>query len=274
VVAGDLLVASNRGGRFGIYQLRSGDPGAMLPLLADTASALQPALSPDRTRIAFSSDRAGSGYDLFVMDADGRNVHRLTSDPGTEGEPAWSPDGRRIVYTVSPREGPPQLFSMQADGSGARQLTEGKGGSHSPAISPDGRTVVFVSAREGKPELFAMPLDGGEARRLTKTGERESQPHFLPTGEIVYVVDHSKGSRVMRMAPAGGEGTMIFQTEQPIASLAVSRDGRRAAYVTGRLADLLKPKARFALYLQALAPDGTPTAVPLRAGEQVVNPSF
>jgi hypothetical protein len=78
----------------------------------------------------------------------------------------------------------------------------------------------------------------------------------------------------MRVPLAGGEPALVFETEQPIASLAISRDGRRAAYVTGRLADLLKPKARFELFLQPLAPGGTPTAVPLRAGEQVLNPSF
>jgi uncharacterized protein YjdB len=272
LVAGDLFVASNRGGAFGIYQLRSTDPTAMLPVLSDGSPAVQPALSPDRTRLAFSSERAGTGYDLFLMDVDGRNLQRLTTDPGTDGEPVWSPDGRRLVFTRTPREGPPQLFSIQVDGGGLRRLTEGKGGSHSATISPDGRQVAFISSREGRPELYVMPLDGGEARRLTRTGEKESQPRYLPDGTLVYVVSHSKGSRVMRTAN-GTESAVAFETDQPIASLAVSRDGRRVAYVTGRLTDLAKPKARFAFFVQPLA-GGTRVAVPLRAGEQVVNPSF
>jgi uncharacterized protein YjdB len=272
LVAGDLFVASNRGGAFGIYQLRSADPTAMLPVLSDGSPSVQPAISPDRTRVAFSSERAGTGYDLYLMDVDGRNLQRLTTDPGTEGEPVWSPDGRRLVFTGVPRDGPPQLFSIQADGGGLRPLTEGKGGSHSATISPDGRQVAFISSREGKPELYVMPLDGGEARRLTRTGDKESQPRYLPDGTLVYVVSHSKGSRVIRTAN-GGESAVAFETEQPIASLALSRDGRKAAYVTGRLADLAKPKGRFALFVQPLT-GGTPVAVPLRAGEQVVNPSF
>jgi uncharacterized protein YjdB len=272
LVVGDLLVASNRGGAFGIYQLRSADPTAMLPVLSDNSPAIQPALSPDRTRIAFSSERAGAGYDLFVMDADGRNLRRLTSAPGTEGEPAWSPDGRRLVFTGASREGPPQLYSIQSDGTGLRQLTEGKGGSHSATISPDGRQLAFISSRDGKPELYVMPLDGGEARRLTRTGDKESQPRYLADGTLVYVVSHGKGSRVMRTA-GGADTAVALETDQPIASLAVSRDGKRIAYVTGRLADMAKPKARFGLFVQPLA-GGTPVSVPLRAGEQVVNPSF
>jgi hypothetical protein len=272
LVAGDLLVASNRGGAFGIYQTRSADPTALLPILSDGSPSIQPALSPDRTRIAFSSERARAGYDLFVMDVDGRNLQRLTTNAGTEGEPVWSPDGRRIVFTGTAREGPPQLFSVQPDGTGLRQLTEGKGGSHSATVSPDGRQLAFISSREGKPELYVMPLDGGAARRLTRTGDKEAEPRYLPDGTLVYVVSRGKGSRVMRTAN-GGETAVAFETEQPIASLAVSRDGRRVAYVSGRLADLAKPKARFGLFIQPLA-GGTPVAVPLRAGEQVVNPSF
>ena len=73
---------------------------------------------------------------------------------------------------------------------------------------------------------------------------------------------------------AAGESAVLFETDQPIASLAVSRDGRRIAYVAGRLADPAKPKSRFALFLQPLTGGGAPVAVPLRPGEQVLSPSF
>src|SRR5215510_6178178 len=59
------------------------------------------AFSPDGSRIAFRSERDGGG--VFLMDADGSNLRRLTKEGFT---PAWSPDGMEIVYATAPAESP------------------------------------------------------------------------------------------------------------------------------------------------------------------------
>ena len=68
----------------------------LLPVLVDNASNIQVALAPDRTQVAFSSNRNGN-FDIYVMDPDGQRLRRLTSTPAHEGEPAWTPDGRHII---------------------------------------------------------------------------------------------------------------------------------------------------------------------------------
>jgi uncharacterized protein YjdB len=276
VVTAELLVSSNRTGAFGLYQVRGSGTDSLMPLLVDSASNIQAVLSPDRTRIAFSSNRNGS-FDLFVMEADGRSARRITTDGGSEGEPAWTPDGTTIVFTSTQPGAGSQLRSVRADGKDARLLTNSPGGNTSPAVSPDGRSIAFVSAREGNQEIYLTDLTGSEPRRITKTDARESSPRFLPSGELVYVSERggrSKGSRLLRIAPGAAEATPVLDTEQPIASLALSRDGSKAAYVLGRLADAGKGKAQLSLFLQPLAAGATPTQVPLRPGEQTVSPSF
>ncbi len=276
LVTADLLVSSNRSGAFGIYQLRSGAGDTLLPLLVDSAANVYAAISPDRTRIAFSSNRNGS-YDLFVMEADGRNVRRITTDGGTEGEPAWTPDGSRIVFTSTQPGAGSQLRSVLADGKDARLLTNAPGGNQAPAVSPDGQTIAFVSAREGNQEIYLMDPSGANVRRVTKTGVRESNPRFLPNGDLLYLSERggrSKGSRLLRFPAGATEPIPVFETDQQIASLDISRDGERAAYVIGRLTDASKGKAQFSLFLHPLDAGAAPTQIPLRPNEQVVSPSF
>jgi hypothetical protein len=79
---------------------------------------------------------------------------------------------------------------------------------------------------------------------------------------------------LLRIAPGAAAATPVLETEQPIASLAISRDGAKAAYVLGRLADAGKGKAQLNLFVHPLAGGATPTQVPLRPGEQTVSPSF
>ena len=276
VVTADLVLSSNRSGAFGIYQMRSAGVDTLLPILVDEASNVQGVPSPDRTRIAFSSNRHGS-YDLFLMTADGDSLRRLTTDGGTEGEPAWTPDGTRIVFTSTQPGAGSQLRSVLAAGTDPRLLTNSPGGNHSPDVSPDGRTIAFVSAREGNQDVYLMELSGGEARRVTRTEVRESSPRFLPDGGLVYVAERggrSRGSRVLRLAAEGAAPAMVLETDLPIAALSVSRDGERVAYVVGRLTDASRGKAQFSLFIHPLAAGAVPTEVPLRPGEQVVSPAF
>jgi Tol biopolymer transport system component len=62
----------------------------------DSASDGVPAWSPDGTRIAFESERDGN-LEIYVMNADGSGVTRLTNDPASDSTPAWSP------FTGSPQ---------------------------------------------------------------------------------------------------------------------------------------------------------------------------
>jgi uncharacterized protein YjdB len=269
----DLLVASNRSGAFGLYQVRSESPDTLLPVLVDGGGNVQGVRSPDRTRLAYSSSRAGS-YDLYLADADGRNPRRLTADPGNEGEPAWTPDGTRLVYTFTPSGGAPQLVSVRADGTDSRSITASPGGNRSPDVSPDGRRVAFVSLRDGNPEIYESNIDGGEARRVTKTSDKESSPRYLPNGDLIYIVEKGSKARLMRLAAGSAAPMQLAEIDQPVVALDVSRDGDRLAYVAGKLAEAGKGKSQLTLRVQPLAPAAKPMLVPLRPGEQVLSPSF
>ena len=102
-----------------------------------------PSWSPDGRRIAFATT-IGFTTDIYVMDADGSDVTRLTESLGAAIEPAWSPDGTRIAYATtrhdpSPTECDPcnlEIYTMAADGSDQRRITFDPAADRAPSWQP------------------------------------------------------------------------------------------------------------------------------------------
>ena len=134
--------------------------------------------SPDGEQIVFASDRDGD-KEIFIMDADGTNIHQLTSNEENEEFPDWSPDGEEIVFT-SNRYGDEEIFLMNIDGTNLRQLTSNNGMSTYPDWSPDGSQITFSSNRDGDFEIWIMDADGSNQQQLTFNEVEEFIPVWSP----------------------------------------------------------------------------------------------
>lgn len=87
--------------------------------------------------LAFASDRDGTGFQVFVMQATGAKPTQLTTVPGYNARPNWSHDGRRITFTACrAADLSCEIYVMNADGSDARNITNNPGGDVSPAWRP------------------------------------------------------------------------------------------------------------------------------------------
>lgn len=279
VVTGDLLVASSRGGSFGIYALTSAAPEQFHPVIADSGNNVDPAYSPDRSKLAFASDRGGS-LDLYVADADGRNIVRLTTDPAPESEPAWTPDGSRLVFAAT-RAGSRQLYVISASGGEARQLTSLAGGASEPVVSPDGKTVAFTGAltsnRDTPTDIYTIPLQGGASTPITMTKDRlERGPAYLPDGSLTWTQlrkDRKDPDQVVQQPRIGGVSATILTTPLPLQSVAVSRDGNRIAWVVSQAPEDSKAAPQVTLRWRTLA-GGSESSVRLQPGERITSPAF
>jgi Tol biopolymer transport system component len=112
-------------------------------------------------------------YDVYVMNADGTDVRRLTTAAaGSRGSdsPTFSADGRRIVFATDFPDGA-RLFVINRDGTGLRALThDGHLSPTFPTWSPDGRSIAFTSSQDGRTSIYVMEADGSRVRRLTGNG--------------------------------------------------------------------------------------------------------
>ena len=154
----------------------------------------------DETELAAREEAAKGGrrrylwdfdphMELYLVNANGTGMKRLTDSPGYDAEGSFSPDGKQIVFTSSR--------------DGVVQLTNAKGYDGGPFFSPDGKWVIFRSDRQKEHmlQLFAMPLegktsDGKTEVQLTNNLEQVNWcPYFHPSSKYLIWsgADYSKG---------------------------------------------------------------------------------
>jgi TolB protein len=156
--------------------------GAGLRRITTNASELhlQPAVSPDGSRIAFIAAECDPGLwsEPRVVGWTGRPARDLRKLPEWTDfrHPAWSPDGRRIALQNGV-DLPPWVYVANRDGSGLRRITPRGLFAETPAWSPDGEWIAFSgSTQSSSYDLFVIRPDGTGLRRVTRTASDEQSP--------------------------------------------------------------------------------------------------
>ena len=230
---------SERDGAREIYAVNA-DGSDLTRLTNNDAHDYQPVWSPDGRRIAFISERDGDrlrvprNQEIYVMNADGSDVTRLTNNVDDDGQPAWSPDARRIAFT-SVRDGNADIYVVNEDGSGTTRLTHHAASDWRPSWSPDGRRIAFVSIRDSdlsyfppNSDIYAVNVDGTDLARLTDNDMVNGEPAWSPDGRRI-AFSSSQGHRHSSIFVMNADGSEITPLRGG-GGLAWSPDGRRIVF--------------------------------------------
>lgn len=152
---------------------------------------------------------------LFIIQADGRNLRQLTSGPGHDYDPSFSPDGGQIVFR-SDRDGYDVLYVMNADGSQLRKLSDHpEEEQRSPAWSPDGQWIAFTAFTPdvSAPNIYIVRPDGRDRRQLT-TGQQPAfyeYPSWSPDSQqLVYHFHLGYGAKQIGRIHVDGSGQTVL----------------------------------------------------------------
>jgi TolB protein len=128
-------------------------------------SNMSPAASPGGRKVAMILSKDG-WTDLYVCDADGSDLKRLTKSPQDESSPCWSPDGKWICFAAKERE---HRTLCKVSPSGGPMQTITTGGTPSPTEpdwSPDGKWIAFTAQYRSGFQICVVPAEGGTAVSL------------------------------------------------------------------------------------------------------------
>lgn len=180
-------------------------------------SNLSPAWTSDGAKLAFSSSRSGDSA-IWVADASGGNLHRITSLSGPNVAPVWNPRTNAQVAFVGGRTGEPQIYTMSADGSNVQRITD-SGYAVSPSWAPNGALLTFSWNRKygpgdpGGQDIYVFELATMHWLQVTHESGSNDFPSWAPdTRHIVFQRTVGKHAQIWTMLSDGTHQQQLTRT--------------------------------------------------------------
>lgn len=226
--------------------------GSPQQLTAGSGWQAEPAIAPDGSLVAYTSNESGNA-DIWLLDMRGGTAARLTDDPKADRSPDWFPDASALAF-VSDRRGRPSVWKVSRLGGPASLVIEN---AEDPAVSPDGLTLAFVRqdasgffrvfvapvlspdqarsvttqqtglwdhrkpswspdgrtiAYHASRDLWAVSSTGADARRLTTADAADHEPSWSPDGKFVYFSSNREGTRALWRVASSGQTPAVRLT--------------------------------------------------------------
>ena len=196
-------------------------------------------------------------FDLYVANADGTGLERLTTNDRYDAEATVSEDGQWIVFT-SLRKGDLDLYKMRPDGSEFTRLTTEPGYDGGAFFSPDGSKIVYRAMhpegaelgeyrallREGKVkpmsmELWVMDSWGKKARQVARLGGANFGPYWHPDGKRIIFASNMRDPKShnfdLFLINEDGTGLERVTTHETFDGFPmISHDGKRLVFASNR----------------------------------------
>ena len=242
VSSSESLTFGNFGVLFKVTMTQVTEKELVVPILFDNSIygsgkkfVYDPYVAIGQSQILFYSDRDGD-YEIYVMNADGSGIIRLTNNSAEDTNPKWSPNRSHIAY-ISDLEGGHNVYIMSSDGKGRKQLTLGDNDIRNIWWSPDGSKILLFYY-DGDPELHVVNVDRSGEFRLTNNSANDAHPSWSPDGTKIAYRSNRDGDLEIYLAEADGSAEYKLTSNTYLDSDPCwSPDGLKIAFYSDRDGD-------------------------------------
>jgi TolB protein len=186
------------------YDLRTYNRTSFVSLRGSNLSARY---SPSGRQVAMVLSGEGQS-EIYVSDAQGRNISRKTHSDRVKASPCWSPDGSRLVFAMEPG---PQLYVMSAGGGGATPLATGSTYAAEPDWSRANPNRIACTVKVGgRYQIAVYDLSRGKAEVVSKAAFDGIEPCWLADGRhLVYTARDRSTNVLCILDTESGKSTAI-----------------------------------------------------------------
>jgi TolB protein len=142
--------------------------------------------------------------ELYVCDADGSGLLRLTDDKSVSVGPKWGPKGDEFVYT-SFLSRFPDVYLVDVASGRRKCIARYPGLNSSASLAPNGHSVALTLSKDGNPDIFVKNLSSGRLTRITAMRHSaQASPSWSPDGRRLVFVSDVSGSPQLYLVDSDG----------------------------------------------------------------------
>ncbi len=190
-----------------------------------SSKALNPALSPTGTQVAYLSEEMGN-WDIRVKNLVTGVDSNFTNSPELDAAPAWSSDGKLLAY-MSGKAGNRDIFILNTESGERHQATFNPAIDADPVFhESDPNTLFFTSLRNRYENVYKLNIRDSLVTELSDPLFSNSKHAMIPgTNSISYVQTDAINFALIRCDVESGERTPLLNTEIEIKSYEWSSTG-------------------------------------------------
>jgi TolB protein len=147
--------------------------------------SIEPAVSPDGTKVAFTSyARINPGIFVYSIET-GRALGFYNQQASLNAGANFTPDGKHIVYSSTAAGGDAQIYIANLDGSDFKRISFRRAICVEPKVNPKtGSELLFVSGPDHQ-QIYRMDMSGSGVEMVSPGGGEASNPAWHPDGQHI-----------------------------------------------------------------------------------------